>query len=775
MPEKKPSVGERIIKGLNTTASVIGAATSLGKTAYAAAKFAAPIVKAIIRMIGNPKSWYLKYGPVTPAANENRPMEPIFNTLLTKNATFGVPHFVDVEVSWTDFANTYMMDQVVTNAMRSIRKHLRSNLPYDDQLVKAYLVCAVALSVMAKQVERDVHWAQYTATNNPRWQAMYIKKARVTGKAGIVDLIDEDYLSDANWAYTSSIYNKFRDLYNNTVFEPAALGEFISHYFGSLFVSSTDGHNDQYIRLKMQEIDWMEQSEDGWVTTKLNVSNLTLDDVMKMLNKFSKQFAIVIADLEKAVSLSATSICSYEEYAYYLVYDESLLQALINGYTTKTALTNKDYVRLDRMAGVEDDLTQFLFMGALQPEDSSLSNTKAIRILSMTYKLDSNEELEWPAEFTATTLRDGASPVVFKGEPFGLQLVSDVVVENVTDITASTSEQTKTIVLTDQPTESLEEAEVSLYLSTTRGRRVNSGTFTKSTINGRIVNTDKAVVYWFLPQAITYVGELHPVFTALVVTKTVNSTAGQLGPTPIVVNPDNAKLIVFDLDSFSIEAASKFRIINDSGICGITNYADGDDEFENAIVHALTNDSSSVAHFFEVLNCFASTGYAVSGVINSDRAAWSISFTAECMIEKLDATIFADNIFENAGAQYKAFYGDGVLGVYYAVAVANTTTSLYQSSMVTSLSSVAAYAADVFDYHIPFVVRSKYIVRINGTDDLKYESNPVLVKENYVPYFYNILDLIPVLYSMFTSLFSFEGRRNDWGRKPKDRKDKTGK
>lgn len=783
------STSQKWINALNTAGTIAGAISNIGMPV---ANLAMQVAKVIKAFRTNDKAWYTKYGPVDYARNENRPMDAIFNKSITTNATMGaIPKHIDINVNWTGYSNTFMFDQVVRASYQDLRMQLRSNLPYSANKLKAYLVNAIALAIMAKQLERDVQWNMFTDPKDRNFNKMW-KLTNPAGSYGAVALSPISYLSSdmssgyAEWSNTIAQYDVFASVYNSAIQLPEALGRFISHYFGSVFTDSSDDFNDQYIRLMIGSVDWADYDKisDTITYTTVSLSSLSIDDLINLTNDLSIESGMITADLLKSSQLSASVITKFGNFIYEKVYDPGFLQALINAYTDPSAVTQYGYVRMDRMFGVEDDLTQFVFTGGLQEWDGYSSQSgstskvevPAITVVNMTIKFDTDNELHWPSGiFQSGTLNPNTSYEIVN-QPFGLaiktSMSSDVRIEaNILGNTVPFYFDESPVPLADaaifnwvtdtSPSSLVREINIvggfasdTVYLllpifsyqyqdyQNEQGSwkyddwyacftaRVSSDRSTPFTYSSIYKSSGEFTVTASNP------GKPTKPYTWLTCTtgKSITDKSKWVSTTAFIDPNNNARLSYGDVQQ-------QFNLLKFTGSEGATI------EWENPFGFTLVNVGSGIEYGLRIRPISASTQIQVHGALPSTGRPNDIS----SMISPI------------------TYRGEWLLSGTYHIATISLLGTGSESpnkvSIFSGMSQLASYAADVFDYHIPMFTSSNVQVNIYTSDNVtvneSIQTDGVLLKENYIPYYYNILDLVPTLYSMFTSLFSTNSRERN--------------
>lgn len=691
------------------------------------------VINAITGHDSNARSWYVVYKDVTPAANENRPMGALFNTLLTKNPTMGTTcRYSELLMKWEDFTNTYMWKQTMNNSFQLLRLKLKSNLPYDVKRLSVYLNDAIQLSIALKQVERDVHWYNYSSPEYPDFAEMFSLRAGVVGGYGPVELDKDKLLTAGLWSETLTSYDRLKSVVRTNLKLPPNLAAFISHYFGSVFVDGPDGYNDQTIILRMTNLVWQEINADGEViTTEFDATKLTIDELTNMVSKLGTEFGIVIADLVNSEQYTPLYLDAVEEYDYTFVFDRTLLQAMQNGYTDSSAVINESYIRLDRYYEIDDELTQFIFAGGYAPrEDGALANVPAITILAHVLKYNSSQELEWPAGIT----QGESLPYIKRSKPFGIK-VSTSITEDVY------VEANQSISTAPWPTSNTQNFANSVITNSYH----SEGVGLVSTGKNQVKNPEYEEWVFIPISRITVNG--------------LNYTAMLAGKIPLVPTLDE-------------ETPMELQTV----------VADG--ELLLTIMQNLAPTSDAPTLLFNQINhVYLKTGSLTLSNAEHTAFKWlkgEHAYTATYYIKDGPSQIITTRVYMNNAAdvsiqiQLDATFPDlppelsqtlNITGTesWYSLTQAtrtgeDATEPVITASVVTGFSQLAELYAKETHAGIPIVTKSRTRVVINGEEGeqevLNSETLPMLLKHEHVPYFYNIIDLQAVLYDMFNSLFT---------------------
>lgn len=701
--------GVRVINNLIKGKPVSAIGTGLG----AAATTVSHLVKAITGT--NSKAWYTLYQEITPAENTNRPMDPIFNTAITQNPTLGnMARMFNFDVEWVGLTQSKVFQTMISNSYQLIRIKLKSNLPYPEEDLGAFLTNAIALAVAAKQLERDIHWLQYYDETLPDFQKLFKRRSASPGDYGKVRLIEADALQNENYASAIATYEQLEGSIRTAIKMPRSLAEFVSHYFGSVFVDSMDNKNDQYIIMNMHKMDWynVSKSSDGKLSYTLgtiDVSNITADMLDDLCVQLAKQFGMILSDLTNSEQYVNLLLDKYSDYTYYKVYDASLFQAIQNAYTDDGAVQDTNYVRLDKRTDVEDDLTGYLFLGAINPEQAQYPG---LTMLSMLAIYANDASLKWPISITQRTLdtasgdTDGAF-VTFDDEYIGLQWVTTI------------PEDVYSFIYNGVNTTAF---------AVPGGFKYNSET---DALSVRFTLTQDNGVY----DEINYpnFSSGHQYLALRMIDLNRFDEAGNIS--------DNSLAVLFDITSANgdtIQYTASFVVVPTSVFNGGGRYAGSTNPalteptvVSSSVPYTLTQVKRGVNTWKTQININEAHGYTVQVNYKTDSLEWT-----------------------NYSALVSAGYILDVRAATYAIGDTIATTS---AQTTIGYVGYAALGADSADFHLPILQQSRSQITFeNGstTNVVNQASSKTLLKEEYVPYWYNVLDLKPTLYNMFSSLFS---------------------
>lgn len=724
---------------------------------------AANLIKAITRI--NNKQWYVKYVDIKPARNINRPMGARFNKDITTYASNGsVAKFAELHTSWSDFYASYMWKETINNSYQLLRLRLKSNLPYTANKLAAYEYNAIQAAVMLKQIERDIHWYNYSDPSTPNFQEMFITRATTFGTYGVVPT-NVDVAFSTAWADTVSSYERLVHAVKTNVRVAPSLALFISHYFGSVFTMQNDGYNDTYLILRMVEQKWATYNADSDTITytPINPTAMTVDQITNLITGLGSEYGIVVADLVNSEQYTPIVLDSLNEYSYDLIWDPSLMQAIRNGYTSSSAVTDDGYVRIDQSPDVADDLTQYIFMGALQRDmgTTDLSNVSAIRIVSMCIKYDSDADLTWTSAFSQMIVSetgDSNLQTAFNGI-FAVEFTTDVLEQVRIQNTSSASGSNGTItyygrndVITwantrqltislvfEEDTEILSQVEIPLHSAdpaTTQYLYIRVGQIDK--IQGSGSNNSASI---FEAYSVTFPSSIS-------------------GGTELTLNKFSYQrtVLIQDTALASLKASSNTSYVSTSGDVILTSTVYTSNSFTQ-----VTTTGTPANNAFSP---YVLATYVKAGVLYTYSATLTVATTNNSGYVNQVTDYIIPYITGWTGIQFSGVSNilqgtSDVRFIYTTVAGEIPTTTFIQSMNIGYLGLTLAIVQDLNAF-IPIFpkveVENTITVRSTTGSSTSTLSTAVLsmplVKKEHIPYWYNVHDLKPTIYNMFLSLFT---------------------
>lgn len=717
-------------------AGLKGAAAEAGKQA----------IRAFIYR-SNDDAWYLKYRDITPAANKNRPMEARFNKDITTYASNGsVCKFLELHLGWTDFNNSFMWKQMINNSYQLLRLKLKSNLPYTSKRLEAYIYNAIQAAILVKQIERDVHWYNYSDPETTNFPEMFKLRAVSYGSFGVTQLQTEPLLG-SEWADTVTAYERLVSVTKTSLRVAPSLALFISHYFGSIFTTQSDGYNDNYLILRMMEQKWAtyhpktDTTEEYITYSNLYAGALSLDQVTAMIVDLATQFGMVISDLVNSDQYVPIYIDELKNYTYDLVYDPSLMQAIRNGYTSKSAVTSDGYVRIDESKEATDKYTQFIFMGALQPNNvGDLTDVAALRILSMCLKYDSDKDLTWAGSYAQQAFNEGTSKAqtVFNA-PFGVNIITDIEQDvYVTNYSAQAENLSSTYPLSTHNATQIPARSTTGHppsYSTTVQANVSKGTIVNYAALPFDKGTCTVIPIYEVDENADGTSNDREVYLCLV----LDNANGFIVTYQCILNfaaTDTSSLHMDVEDAMTMSGGTTLAdatTVKTIAGTSLKQLPTGNFLVETS---SITN-INSVAYARLIANVATTLTWQYAGGISAAYTAYLEDANVPAStISLTNAYVTGD--FDSADASNETSVVTGYLGLPGAVAQdINAYIPMYPKMTVHSTSN-AGVGAD----------------GANLVSEVTVEVQQPLIKKEHIPYWYNIKDLKPVIFDMFTSLFT---------------------
>lgn len=759
------------------------------------------------RLRNNPKSWYVKYRDITPAANKNRPMEARFNKTITTNASNGsVAKFIELHLGWTDITNSFMWEQMITNSYQLLRLKLKSNLPYTRNFLSAYVHNAMQALIIAKQIERDVHWYNYSDPSCTNFQDMFMRRATQYGTFG-VQKTDIPKMYSLEWPETVTAYERLVSTVGTNIRVAPSLTAFISHYFGSVFSTECDGFNDNYLILRMMEQEWAEydSATDTIKMVPLNIEDLTIDDFAYRVMQLGIQFGMVISDLVNSEQYESARLDSLDHYYYDVVYDETLLQAIRNGYTSKSAVTEQGYVRIDQSFGVEDDLTQYIFMGALQPSSISgsdigdLSQVPAIRVLSMALKYDSDADLTWAGSYVQQIVdaAEGESTIPLNATfdaPFAVivntDIQEDVYALTNTEISYTGATQTGDglirnayydgfrVQMYDDENALVSDTATSGSAQETDPQTIVSVSAT-NLLNGKILGnfTDMAgkTYYYYVPlywYSQTHQTDLVQNATALIALQIKVEVPAKITDTPTVSlslefiqRRSMTESEQMDFDTWAEIDASLGATRLQTALSGAQNRYAGIGTSSitgNMVPFVASVTPVQVKGFqFNITLTLAALQSQLLTLEGGNNIAYFVNLvTQQGSSTKINLGAYLKGWMSSAFAGYASIVQTGFK--YELSGTAADNASIMTSTVTLGYLGLHSAVMQDINAYIPMYPKQTIHLRnvsigpdtLSSRNEITATVQLPLMKKEHMPYWYNIQDLKPVIYDMFTSLFT---------------------
>lgn len=763
-----PKPGFDIIKSVKR-GDVVGA---LRKGASHVKTMGKHVMQAITGYDSNAKSWYVEYRDVTPAMNPNRPMGALFNTIITKNPTLGSTcKYMEILCKWEDFTNSFMWKQTITNSYQLLRIRLKSNLPYKEGRLSVYLNNSIQLAIALKQVERDIHWYNYSDPNYPDFAEMFSMRADVKGGYGVTELHQDTLLVNGVWSENLTSYERLIQTVATNVKLPYNLAAFIAHYFGTVFLDGDDGYNDQTIIMRMTNLNWQRIDESGNITTdNLDATTLTVDDLTKLVSELGTEFGMLIADLVNSDQYAPLYLDALDNYSYVMVYDRTFIQAIQNGYTDNSAVVD-NYIRLDKWDGVEDELTQYIFSGGYAPrEEGSLSNVPAITILAQVLKYNSNNQLKWPSGIDQ--LANGSNPTFTKDGPFGIKVSTSI--ESTTYV--STRVDSKSLALPLNPEDPIPLLQNDRFVV---GLSVDAFSLPEDiAINQVDLNpeTGPGFVYYCIP-LLTLSGKQSDntnkwnpkTYIKLKVNRTLPNLWPGIIERSVITIPYEVIAQINNRDGYNNQ-----DIILPTGKG--TSVWGKPFILKGAAVRAFDSQINLASKAKASIGLGTYTTTISESFINAIQLDWTLLRTqlpennyyyyvigmhaervGQVEVNITVSVTQASNVVKEMTAYVNEDFTSEI-SLTQAVAYLASIGATTYSDIVTGYTQLAGLAAKETHAGLPIVVTNKvygaYYPEEGEPTINSYTTDPVLLKHEHIPYYYNIVDLQAVLYTMFVSLFT---------------------
>lgn len=370
----------------------------------------------------NDRSWYEPGYSMTIPTNEDRPIDfsmvNLFNP--SKSSLFGgIPKLSRLLVGGFDVIKSKSLHNTFDKVYQAIRDNLKTNMPYSENKLIQVLMNSANLYIIVKQMERRLGFTKFI---DPQFKQFYDLWKRLDVRAynyGVYSTQVNPWLdiNSEEYSVTYDIYQKIASQVHRFVL-PSHLKDWIDHYLGSIFVLDDDVSNCKYCYVSVDSVKWIDidnQQQLSSVDISINDDSLNPRVVYDLLDDFFHDSLneVIFSDFRKAVANSKGiwKITGFTEgwmsdmdnYAPTPIQDVGFKQALINAYTDNNAVDARGYVRLDRIAEAKDDLTTYIFGGALFNEadlvDVYGSKTFTVKSLQVLIYADSSNTVTVPTSF----------------------------------------------------------------------------------------------------------------------------------------------------------------------------------------------------------------------------------------------------------------------------------------------------------------------------------------------------------------------------------------
>lgn len=739
--KSKKSFLDKAAKNVKTLANMTGDMTKIAKNAggiYGAAKTALRVAKAVIAH--NDKAWYTKYVNVNPAKNTDRDMSPLFNRDITNNPQLGsMPKQAEVILQWSNLHDTDMWANIIDSSYKLLRNSLKSNLPYTQNKLEAYINNALVLAIMCQQFDRDIHWSQFADPTMPEFSEIYTLRAQQWGSAQVVPL-KADAMLTGDWADTITSYDKLVAQVSASIRIAPSLSIFLKHYLGNVFITSTNTYNAQYYINRLVTMDWAtyDSEKDEVTYAPKTFTTLTVDDMIKEIRQLSRTYGLVIADLIKSQQFVPFYMNKYDDCDYTAVYDETYLQALCNAYTDRSCVTDDGFVRLDEYPGSADDLTTLLFLGGAQDETQT-GYIPALRVLSMVVKFDSENGLNWTTQLGNEDAY-GTGGSEYHSGPFGVCITTSIVCNIIAQTNVETrgasyvktapiiyGHETTTGAATLNTVSSIYRMPITTLISGGRVQAIVSD-------NDRLVIALSGFNAWS--------GDFNIAAVCIVYTPGTDSSGNLEWVKPQLAILDGQKLYNNKLEM----KMYGYQVISASDV---TSYTRSDVTLSNKYtvdqlnaIFAAENTTGFATRYltFRIRDARVTPKLDLSMTILGAFPQVSSGITYGGTLGGHLPTLLPDSLFLSGTVTYTV----------------TSTSPVMQSTTTIGATQLAAFAVDSLHVCIPVAMSTHVIASktLNGnTTNNEFTTPIVLLKQEVIPYYYNVKDLKPVLYNMFTSLF----------------------
>lgn len=792
---KNASQGKRGNRVINKVVdSAVGTATStlVSTGVKQALRHLVPVVKAAL----NDQEWYTAYGPVTPAANTSRPMAANLNLGITNQATAGATApMSDIHVAWIGLTESEAFNLAANDLIGAMREFNKTNTPYSQSDVIRFLRNSVNLTALVLQVKRDIEMWNKVYLDSPEWRKL-VATTGATYSAGLNGAKQLSYLPDssvtseesigAKWADTIAALDVITRTAQTALVVPPRLRKFMTFYFGHYFMLQNDGFNDTAARLLVDNIEYF--YADGTSRT-IATADVTLEDINAMLMDHLNGSAILIADLRRMahgdtkakigrfVDIMDDNIFKMYEQpgASVLVYSEEFNQALTNAYTERTPEFN-DFMRFDYLAGASHPLSAFVLTGAIQEEASN--GARGITVLSQDAKFINDPELLWSPLVRSATLDTS-------GHIDGDVAIFTITSNMVEKVSMGAYNDSVSISVDENNVQSVSQDMVTTepYSLTLRGLGRNSNNWQQVMV--AITRKGKDIMI-FIPIYATYetADDMANVYTAgnfgyLIryhsdtgkytfvyahLTKVgsnydgkpyySSNTYAKGGYTMIDTGAPITAGVSYpfltyaqpQVDDAALELASSYAVIQPFNTfeADLETYAPFTCKFEwsnftgtswTFYLKAKSNDYYSMPIQSETTLplCIGRTG-----AIGSTTWSWRVEYNTNGPIGSVLDIVGADIALQDHDPKSTALV-----------------------TMETLNTGLAAFASTILPYRIPMDVTQQLSLsyRVDAYSDLENLTRTavrgVLVKDHYIPFWYNTRDLSPVLYRMVSSLLTW--------------------
>lgn len=315
------------------------------------------IAKGLLKGIFNDPSWRNAYGfdPML-VVNKDRPFTPKALKQLSNNAfDLGVGHIIDTNFKWPDWSQDESFILAVTEAFREIRLDLKSNLNYNLEDYKCYLLNSISIMIMSAQLERNIGWTKYINATIPSLYTLMRKYINENNQAGINIVSDIQYLDEEHYA-TTLTRQKILSTIISQLRIPARLQDFIHWIAGTVFFDQ-GAPNMQIYRTWISDIP-VYKIVNG-VCTKVasfGTADYNVDTLISFVTEILQIYGIMNADITKTGTYATMNHIEYESYTPRPLCDFEYFNMLVNAWTKDAAYAAKHngFFRVDLMQELND-------------------------------------------------------------------------------------------------------------------------------------------------------------------------------------------------------------------------------------------------------------------------------------------------------------------------------------------------------------------------------------------------------------------------------------
>lgn len=642
-------------------------------------------------VIYNDRSWYEKIKKISPALNSGRPMNPLLLKDFTKDPTMaGITKFVDIEMDWDTLEGSLIFDAISVQIMKAIREELKSNLVYSDTLIRQYLNDAINLTIWMLQIQTQMSWRDLAVSDNPTAYNLVNKIARDSSTYGPVALdVLELYSSDVD-----------SDVFATTIAQYDTAVSYLNN--NSIYLP---GNVPEFLNFYFGNV---YTTDDDGSNTQLMFPRVRR---IRLWNEDNTQLQEVdITQLDPAQLLTYVKAFA-SKYA--------ILMADLTKTTTFRAVGFLPYEYLTESAVYSQEFLQMIINA--YTDKSALLNNGFIRL----DYLDLNVDLL--TTFMATRpLLDEKSPLY----------TPNIRIKSMVAKFESDQDLAWDKDLFQGPFDTSKDFGISICSYISKDVYVTLTSTSTELVTGTGV--------------IDYTGDLTPNQFSISFANSSNSISGTADKVPGYSGPiGDSTHILYPIATMAVgNTDSDSRVIyiaanaNDSSLptlvklCPLSDYL------------SYTGLSSGNANKPMLAQGFPnnSISLTVTGTPFSNESM-DVSFYVNLMPGNFKFTgdnnsrylLFAS--FINSNMSYTS------MSMIFSETVDNSV------SVVNGFVNLDSFMADQLDYHIPMVVDSKVHIQLNDEPESVVSTGKSLIKENYIPFMYNITDLSPVLYDMFFSLF----------------------